>query len=75
MSKRIIRVFGREVLDVADKLKNRNVNLILLTGDSYLGVFKAVSGDVIEMVDHRNHAHKFPLSSVESIIWDQRSSW
>lgn len=75
MGKRIIRIFGEDILGGAERLVGLDVNVILQTGDSYLGIFKGLNNDIIVLSDHRSHLHEFPVGEIESVIFDQSSSW
>ncbi len=75
MSKRIVRIPGKDLPQVAEKITGLNVNIVLLTGDSYLGVFGGADSRRLRLRDHRGHKHEFALDSVESVIFDRQSDW
>ena len=73
MGKRLHRVgpdeFGASIPD----LQGKKVNIILQNGIVYFGTLEGISGDVITFKDLRFHKHKFALSELLEIIYDEKT--
>lgn len=70
MSKRLIRIYPKNVFD---KLRNEiglEVNAVMQNGRTYFGKIDSVTENHLNISDTRDHLHQLAISDLYEVVYD-----
>lgn len=75
MSKRITRLLGKEIQEKLQFLSGKDINVVLNNGNTFFGQLVTYSNTRFSVEDYRKYQHKFDISEVEAVIYDEIAPW
>lgn len=73
MSKRLVRIYPKNVFDKLRKEAGLEVNAVMQNGRTYFGKIDSLTVDHLSISDTRDHLHKLALSELFEVVYDLES--
>ena len=73
MSKRLVRIYPKNVFSKLEKADGLEINAVMQNGRTYFGKIASVSIDGLNIKDTRNHFHQLALSDLYEIVYDEEN--
>ncbi|GAB2777233.1 hypothetical protein GCM10027275_20290 [Rhabdobacter roseus] len=75
MGKRLTRLFAPDLALRLPKLNGYVLHVVLYSGHTHLGELVSCAEGSLSLRDARDHRHTIPLADIDTIIYDQRSTF
>ncbi|SEJ68342.1 hypothetical protein SAMN04487995_5888 [Dyadobacter koreensis] len=76
MSKRLIRIASKNILtELGTTSEGLELNAISRSGNTCFGKLISVTSDFLTILDTRQHKHKFALSDIFEVVYDEKSKF